>query len=35
MRHTIASEMPVLPDVGSSTVTPGRSSPSFSACAIM
>jgi hypothetical protein len=35
MRQTIASEMPVLPDVGSSTVTPGRSSPSFSACAIM
>ena len=24
-----------MPEVGSSTVTPGRSSPSFSACAIM
>src|SRR3954471_12110242 len=31
----MASEMPVLPDVGSSTVTPGRSSPSFSAAATM
>src|SRR3954447_20846642 len=31
----MASEMPVLPLVGSSTVTPGRSSPSFSAAATM
>jgi hypothetical protein len=32
---TIASEMPVLPEVGSRIVEPGRRSPSFSACSIM
>ncbi len=32
-RHTMASEMPVLPLVGSMTVQPGRSSPSASALA--
>ena len=32
---TIASEMPVLPEVGSRIVEPGVSSPSFSACATM
>ena len=31
-RATIASEMPVLPDVGSRMVHPGRSWPDFSAC---
>ncbi len=31
----MASEMPVLPDVGSSTVAPGVSSPSASAFSIM
>ena len=31
----MASEMPVLPEVGSRMVEPGRSSPSFSACSIM
>jgi hypothetical protein len=29
---TIASEIPVLPDVGSRIVQPGRRVPSFSAC---
>jgi hypothetical protein len=33
--QAIASEMPVLPDVGSSTVQPGVSSPSASAFSIM
>ncbi len=32
---TIASEIPVLPEVGSSSVDPGFSSPSFSAWATM
>jgi hypothetical protein len=32
---TIASEMPVFPEVGSRMVEPGRSRPSFSACSIM
>src|SRR6185437_6425562 len=31
----MASEMPVLPEVGSKIVEPGRSRPSFSACSIM
>jgi hypothetical protein len=31
----IASEMPVLPEVGSKIVQPGRSSPSFSASSII
>ncbi len=31
----IASEMPVLPLVGSRMVQPGRSTPSFSACSII
>src|SRR5215470_1679172 len=31
----MAREMPVLPEVGSRTVAPGASSPSFSACSIM
>ncbi len=31
----MASEMPVLPEVGSRIVQPGRSSPSFSACSII
>ena len=34
-RQTIASEMPVLPLVGSITVQPGRSSPCASAAATM
>ena len=31
----MASEMPVLPEVGSRIVEPGRSRPSFSACSTM